>query len=321
MPRHQPVLVIIIPCYNENEVLPQTITRIDGVLLDMISRQLISSTSYACYVDDGSRDRTWQHIQLAAATNTRVKGVKLSRNFGHQYALIAGLELNKEVADITISIDADLQDDIEVMYPMIDKYKSGAEIVYGVRDDRTTDTFFKRQTAIGFYKIMKYMGVETVVNHADYRLMSRQALKAFESFQEKNMYIRGIIPLLGFKVDYVYYARTERMAGHSKYNLFKMLSLAWTGVSSLSIKPLRFVTFCGFVVFFCSILMSVYALYSYFYIDTVQGWTSTVLPIYFLGGIQLLCIGLVGEYVANIYREVKQRPRYIIELITPDLES
>lgn len=307
-----PSLAIVIPCYNEEEVLPETIKRLTLLLQEMIAQQFIAQGSYVLFVDDGSRDNTWQQIENITKSNSFFKGLKLSRNFGHQHALLAGLHY-ADKTEIVVSIDADLQDDLAAIKEMVIRYKAGAEIVYGVRDDRGTDTFFKRNTALLFYKALSYMGVESVYNHADFRLMSQKALTAFKEFGEHNIYLRGMVPMVGFRSDNVYYKRDKRFAGESKYNLKKMLALAWNGVSSLSIQPLRFVTFCGFMVFIITVLLSIYALWSYLFYETSHGWTSTVLPIYFLGGVQLLCIGLLGEYIAKIYKEVKQRPRFIIE--------
>lgn len=307
-----PSLAIVIPCYNEQEVLPETSSRLITLMQSFREQNLVDEGSYILLVDDGSKDNTWEQIATLSHTHPEFRGLKLSRNFGHQHALLAGLHQASDVT-ITVSVDADLQDDLEAIREMIRKYNGGAEIVYGVRDDRGSDSVFKRSSALLFYKMLSWMGVESVYNHADFRLMSQVALEAFRQFGESNVYLRGMVPMLGFSSDTVYYKRTERFAGSSKYNLKKMLSLAWNGVSSLSIQPLRFVTFCGFSIFSISIVLSLYALYSYFFLKTTMGWTSTVLPIYFLGGIQLLCIGLLGEYVAKIYKEVKQRPKYIIE--------
>ena len=305
-------LAIVIPCYNEEEVLGETTQRLNQLLLSLIDNKKISNESYVMYVDDGSTDKTWSLISETYKLNKLFKGLKLSRNFGHQNALLAGL-YHIDNFDVSISIDADLQDDLDAIPQMIDKYIEGNEIVYGVRDDRSTDTFFKRESALFFYKLMEKMGVESVYNHADYRLISYKALEAFKQFGESNLYLRGMVPLVGFKSDKVYYKRGARFAGSSKYNLKKMLSFAWNGISSLSIKPLSFVTFCGFSIFILSILLSLYVLITYLVKSTVAGWASTVLPIYFLGGIQLLCIGLLGEYIAKIYNEIKQRPRFIID--------
>ena len=307
-----PSLAIVIPCYNEQEVLPETSSRLIALMQSYREQNLVTGDSYILLVDDGSKDNTWEQIEALSRTHPEFRGLKLSRNFGHQHALLAGLHQANDVT-ITVSVDADLQDDLNAIREMILKYQQGAEIVYGVRDDRGSDSVFKRSSALLFYKILSWMGVESVYNHADFRLMSQVTLDAFRQFGESNIYLRGMVPMLGYNSDTVYYKRTERFAGTSKYNLKKMLSLAWNGISSLSILPLRFVTFCGFSIFSISILLSLYALYSYLFQETTMGWTSTVLPIYFLGGIQLLCIGLLGEYVAKIYKEVKQRPKYIIE--------
>lgn len=307
-----PSLAIVIPCYNEQEVLPETSSRLISLMQSYREQNLVTGDSYILLVDDGSKDNTWEQIETLSRTHPEFRGLKLSRNFGHQHALLAGLHQANDVT-ITVSVDADLQDDLNAIREMILKYQQGAEIVYGVRDDRGSDSVFKRSSALLFYKMLSWMGVESVYNHADFRLMSQVTLDAFRQFGESNIYLRGMVPMLGYTSDTVYYKRTERFAGTSKYNLKKMLSLAWNGISSLSIQPLRFVTFCGFSIFSISILLSLYALYSYLFQETTMGWTSTVLPIYFLGGIQLLCIGLLGEYVAKIYKEVKQRPKYIIE--------
>jgi len=305
-------LAIIVPCYNEEEVLPDTSEQMIRLLNDFMDKNLISPESYILFVDDGSRDNTWLLIEQYYNNSKNIKGLKLSRNFGHQNALLAGM-FNAGDADVLISIDADLQDDLLAMEEMLLKYKEGYEIVYGVRDDRSSDSYFKRSTAMGFYKLLSKMGVKSVYNHADYRLMSRRAMDTFKDFGEANLYLRGMIPLLGFKQTSVYYKRRKRYAGESKYPFSKMFSFAWNGITSLSIQPLHFVTFCGFVVFFLSIGLTIFALISYFMFKTAPGWASTVIPIYFLGGVQLLCIGLIGEYVAKIYKEVKHRPRFIIE--------
>lgn len=305
-------LAVIIPCYNEEEVFPETIRQISALLKRLITGRKIAEESYVLFVDDGSKDETWFLIEQAFKENKLVKGLKLSRNFGHQNALLAGLFQADDV-EVLISVDADLQDDLNAMEEMLAKYAEGYDVVYGVRDDRSTDSAFKRSTALGFYKLLSLMGVESVYNHADYRLLSKRALLAFKDFGEANLYLRGMIPMIGFKQTSVYYKRSKRFAGISKYPFSKMLSFAWNGITSLSIKPLHFVTFCGFFVFILSIALTLFAIISYFLYQTAPGWASTVIPIYFLGGIQLLCIGLIGEYVAKIYKEVKQRPRFIIE--------
>lgn len=309
-----PSLAIAIPCYNEEDVLQETIKRLEALLEELINQKKIAASSYVLFIDDGSKDKTWTIIENLAQQHTYFRGIKLSRNFGHQHALLAGLYQAVDT-EVVVSIDADLQDDLNAIKAMLEKYQEGAEIVYGVRDERGTDTYFKRNSALAFYKLLALMGVESVYNHADFRLMSQSALIEFRKFSESNIYLRGMVPMLGFKTDKVLYNRDKRFAGESKYNIKKMLALAWRGMSSLSIRPLRFVTFCGFAVFFLSIIMTCYVLYTYFFLNTTHGWASTVLPMYFLGGIQLLCIGLIGEYIANIYKEVKGRPRFIIEKI------
>lgn len=310
-------LAIVSPCFNEEAVLPETIKRIKEFLNCLVDEHKITSDSYLLLVDDGSKDATWRIIVTAHQKDSRIKGLKLSRNFGHQHALLAGL-YHVDDADVTVSIDADLQNDIATISSMLDRYKQGNEVVLAVRNDRNTDSFLKKWTALTFYRILAFMGVESVRNHADFRLMSRKALQAFKDFKEVNLYLRGMMPLIGFQQTTVKYDVAERYAGISKYNFRKMLSFAWSGISSLSVKPLHFVTACGFLVFFISIVLSGYVLVVYFLNKTVAGWASTVIPIYFLGGIQLLCIGLIGEYVAKIYQEVKQRPRFIIEEFLKD---
>lgn len=305
-------LAIIIPCYNEEKVLPETFRQVFEVGNNLIAKGIIASDSYVLFVDDGSKDKTWPIIEQFHEESKFSRGLKLSRNFGHQNALLAGL-FYADDADILISIDADLQDDLNAMEAMLQKYAEGYDIVYGVRDDRSTDSVFKRGTAVGFYKLLSIMGVESVYNHSDYRLMSQRALSAFKEFGEVNLYLRGMVPLLGFKQTSVFYKRGKRFAGESKYPFSKMVSFAWNGITSLSVTPLHFVTFCGFAVFFLSIGLTVYAIFAHYFFKTVPGWASTVIPIYFLGGVQLLCIGLLGEYIAKIYKEVKQRPRFIIE--------
>lgn len=304
-------LAIVVPCYNEEAVLPETSRRLGFLLEEMINAGSIRPDSYILFTDDGSRDATWAIIEQLSAENQMFQGLRLSRNFGHQHALLAGLH-HAAGADAIISIDADLQDDPNAIPQMVAQYHGGYDVVYGVRDNRDTDTRFKRQTALLFYKLLHRMGVESVYNHADYRLLSRRALAALLKFKEVNLYLRGIIPMLGFKNTVVYYQRQERFAGTSKYNLRKMLSFAWNGVSSLSIRPLRFVTFCGFAIFFLTLTFTGYALFAYFSGQAVPGWASTVIPIYFLGGVQLLCIGLLGEYLGKIFKEIKGRPRFIV---------
>lgn len=306
-------LYLAVPCYNEQEVLPDTTKKLTCKLQTLIDNNRISADSRIMYIDDGSKDKTWRIIEQLHSENELVCGLKMSRNRGHQNTLYGGLMVAKEYADAVISIDADLQDDINAIDEMLTKYENGCEIVYGVRDKRETDTFFKRFTAEGFYKILKFMGAEVVFNHADYRLMSKRAIKEFENFGEVNLFLRGMVPMLGFKSDTVSYERKERLAGKSKYPLKKMLSLAWEGVTSLSIKPIRFITALGALVFIVSIIMLIYSLVSHFVGNTTLGWTSLIVSIWALGGLQLLAIGVIGEYLGKIYLESKHRPRFIVE--------
>lgn len=306
-------LAIVVPCYNEEEMLPLTTKELTGVLSDLITKQKIAPDSYILYVDDGSKDSTWELIRKFHEEEKKVFGLKLAGNVGHQNALTAGMLNAMEHADIMISIDADLQDDTAVMEEMVDKFHEGKDIVYGVRNDRKKDSFFKRTTAQMFYKVMAAFGVKTVYNHADYRLMSKRALQEFSKYQEINLYLRGVMPLIGYETDCVYYERKERVAGESKYPLKKMLALAWNGITSFSVKPIDFITaFGGFLIFLC-VIAAVYALVSYCNGHTVPGWTSLILSIWFLGGMQLVAIGMIGQYIGKIYIEVKHRPRYNVE--------
>lgn len=305
-------LYIVVPCYNEQEVLQETTSRLTKKLKSMIDSGLIDEKSRIMYVDDGSRDLTWEIIDKLHNDNPYVLGVKLARNKGHQNALLAGLMTAKESCDFTISMDADLQDDIEVLPRFVEAYNKGCDIVYGVRNKREKDSFFKRTTAQGFYSFMKRLGVDVVYNHADYRLMSRRALDALSEYREVNLFLRGIVPLLGYKTDTVYYDRSERFAGESKYPLKKMLAFALDGITSFSIKPMRIISFLGAVVSLLSIFGLIYALISY-WLGAVQGWTAIIASIWLLGGIQMLCLGVIGEYIGKIYSEVKSRPRYNIE--------
>lgn len=306
-------LAIVVPCYNEEEMLPVTTKELSRVLDDLIMKNKIAPNSYILYVDDGSKDATWSLIEEHHNKNEKVYGLKLAGNVGHQYALTAGMLQAMENSDIMISIDADLQDDTNVMESMVDKFHEGCDIVYGVRNDRKKDSFFKRTTAQGFYKVMALFGVKTIYNHADYRLMSKRALAQFSRYEEVNLYLRGIMPLIGYKTDAVYYERKERTAGESKYPLKKMLALAWNGITSFSVKPIDFITGLGVVLIFCSILAAIYALISYGTGRVVPGWTSLILSIWFIGGVQLLAIGIIGQYIGKIYMEVKNRPRYNVE--------
>ena len=305
-------LAIVVPCYNEEEVLPETNRRLLGLLSKLHQDGLTSSDSSVHYVDDGSKDATWPLIESLAAADARVHGFKLSRNRGHQQALLAGL-LAVE-GDAMVSIDADLQDDVSVIEAMVREHIAGAEVVYGVRDSRQTDTAFKRNTALMYYGLMKKMGVDLVHNHADFRLLGRRAVEALRQYGEVNMFLRGIVPLIGYRAATVMYNRAERFAGVSKYPLRKMLTFAIEGITSFSIVPLRLITLLGFLVSAFSFLMILFVLYRTLIVNAaVPGWASSVVPIYFLGGIQLLSIGILGEYVAKIYLETKQRPRFFIE--------
>ena len=313
-----PRLFIVIPCYNEEAVLPITAPLFRDKLLSLSQQGKISPDSRVLFVNDGSKDNTWNLICQLAKEDEHYMGICLSRNRGHQNALLAGLMEAKDKCDITISIDCDGQDDINAMDAMVDEYLSGAEIVYGVRSKRDTDTFFKRFTAESFYKVMKWMGADTVFNHADYRLVSSRALKEFANFREVNIFLRGMFPLVGFKSTCVYYERHERIAGESHYPLKKMLALAFDGITSLSIKPIRIITGLGVFISLAAFALIIYALVSYFTGNVVSGWASSLIVTCFLGGIQLICLGVIGEYVGKIYMETKARPRFIISQRTED---
>ncbi len=308
-----PVLYIVIPCYNEEEVLPLTAPQFLKQLTDMMSAGLISDKSRILFVNDGSRDTTWEVISSLSASDARYKGICLSRNRGHQNALLAGLhEALEQGADITVSIDCDGQDDITAMSRMVEEYHKGSEIVYGVRSSRDTDKFMKRFTARSYYKLLKVMGADVVYDHADYRLVSAKVLREFENFTEVNIYLRGMFPLVGFKSTSVYYERKEREAGKSHYPLSKMLSLAFDGITSLSIKPIRIITGIGGFVALFSFIFIIYSFVGFFTGNTVPGWASTSSIICFLCGVQLLSLGVIGEYIGKIYLETKRRPRFII---------
>lgn len=307
------ILYLVIPCYNEEEVLPETVKRLTEKMNGMISEELISEKSRITLVNDGSKDRTWEIIEEMHRENPLVCGVKLSRNKGHQNALLAGLMTVKEHCDMAISLDADLQDDIDAIDRFVEKYYEGCDVVYGVRSSRDTDTFFKKTTAQGFYKVMKLLGVDIVYNHADYRLMSRRALDELEHFKEVNLFLRGIVPLIGFRSDTVEYERHERFAGESKYPLKKMLAFAFDGITSFSIKPIRMISTLGAIIFGVSLLMLLYFLIIYFLGKTVAGWATIVISIWAIGGLQLLAIGIIGEYIGKIYLETKGRPKFIVE--------
>lgn len=306
-------LYLAIPCYNEEEVLPDTSRRLKEKFGELINKGKISSDSRIVFIDDGSRDKTWSIIKSLHESDSIFSGIKLSCNRGHQNALLCGLMTLKEHADAVISIDADLQDDINVFDDMLEKYENGCDVVYGVRSKRETDTFFKRFTAEAFYKILNSMGAKVVFNHADFRLMSKRALDYLAEYKETNIFLRGLVPMIGFKSDVVKYERSERLAGESKYPLRKMLALAWEGITSLSIQPIRLVMGTGVIVFALSILMLIYFLFRYFTGATVAGWASLAVSIWAIGGLQLLAIGIVGEYIGKIYLETKRRPRYIVE--------
>lgn len=313
----KPILYIIIPCYNEEEVLPKTLPMFENKLFSLIERQEISSDSKLLFVNDGSRDKTWKLIK-EYSQKPHIEGIAQSRNRGHQNAVLAGMMLAKKYADIIISIDCDGQDDINAMDGMISDYKAGYEIVYGVRSSREKDNFFKRFTAESFYKLLKAFGVEVVFNHADYRLMSKKALEAFADFSEVNLFLRGLVPLIGFKTSTVEYVREKRLAGESKYPLKKMLALAIDGITSLSIKPLRMITSLGFFTSLLSFIAIIWIVVSHIASKTVPGWASLASIVCFLGGIQLLSIGIIGEYIGKNYLESKRRPRYIISESTLD---
>lgn len=307
------ILYIVVPCYNEEEVLCETNKRLHIKLDDLISRDMISPDSRVMYVNDGSKDKTWDIICDLYQEDKYAVGINLSKNRGHQNALLAGLMEAKEHADMVISMDADLQDDIDVVDGFIEEYNNGSDIVYGVRKNRKKDTVFKRSTALMFYKLMNKLGVDMVYNHADYRLMSKRALDELENFNEVNLFLRGIIPMLGFKTSVVEYDRGERFAGESKYPLRKMIQFAIEGITSCSVRPIRLIAVMGMLIALLSVVMLIYTIVGYFRGGTIDGWASMIVVICFLGGFQIFSIGIVGEYVGKIYLEAKGRPRYIIE--------
>ncbi|MEG2295908.1 MAG: glycosyltransferase family 2 protein [Oscillospiraceae bacterium] len=306
-------LYLVVPCYNEEDVLPKTATLLLEKIKNLIDSDSIAHTSRIMFVDDGSKDATWKIIQHLCLQSPHIVGIKLSRNKGHQNALLAGLLTAKESADILISLDADLQDDIDAIGDFIGEYKKGFEIVYGVRSKRDTDTFFKKMSAQGFYTIMNQFGVEIVCNHADYRLMSKRVVECLENFSEVNLFLRGIVPLLGFRTTQVFYERGKRFAGESKYPLKKMVSFALDGITSFSIKPIRMILWIGAIIFLMSLFILFASLFQKVFGYTVRGWTTLIVSIWMIGGIQLLCIGIIGEYIGKIYSETKSRPRYFIE--------
>ncbi len=308
----QDILYVVIPCYNEEEVLEETTRQLKEKMKDLITTKKISDKSRVMYVNDGSRDKTWNIIEKIHRKEKLFTGISLSRNRGHQNALLAGLMTAKNYADVVISMDADLQDDINAMDEMLDKYYQGNDIVYGVRSSRKKDTWFKRTTAEGFYKFMNKMGVDVVYNHADYRLTSKRVLDYLENYKEVNLFLRGIFPLIGFSSDIVYYERNERFAGESKYPLKKMLSFAWDGITSFSIRPIKLVLNLGIFIFAISILILIYCLIVKLFGYTVDGWTFIMCSIWIVAGLEMLSLGIIGEYVGKIYSETKARPRYII---------
>lgn len=317
----KPILYVVVPCFNEQEVLPKTSIIFENKMKQLQHENKISDLSKILFVDDGSKDNTWGIIQKLAAEKEIFEGISLSRNRGHQNALLAGLMVAKQYADITISIDCDGQDDINAMDLMVDAYIDGCDVVYGVRSDRQTDSFFKRFTAEGFYRIMKCMGAQVVFNHADYRLLSKQVLMELEKFKEVNIFLRGMIPLVGFKSTCVYYERKERIAGKSHYPLKKMLALAIDGITSLSVKPIRIITGLGLFVSFIGMIGIIWTMVGVIRGATIAGWGSLMCIVCFMSGIQLLCSGVIGEYVGKIYLETKGRPKYIIEKSTVNIEN
>ena len=309
----KPILGLVIPCYNEQEVLNDTLSQLKPIVNEMIDNGLICESSKIFCVDDGSKDTTWSIIDAASKADSMICGVKLAGNVGHQNALMAGLTVAVEECDVMISIDADLQDDTAVISQMVEKYNAGADIVYGVRQSRQTDTFFKKNSALMFYKMMNSLGTKTIYNHADYRLMSKRAVRKLLSFRERTLFIRGIVPTIGFKTDIVYYDRHARMAGESKYPLKKMISFAVDGITSFSIRPIRLIFLIGIIMLLATVTVSLYVLISYFAGETLRGWTSMMLSLWFIGSLILISLGIIGEYIGKIYIEVKDRPRFFIE--------
>ena len=312
------ILYIVVPCYNEEEVLPETSRRLKEKLEALMAAGTISRESRVLFVNDGSKDKTWQLIEELHQSSPIFSGVDLSRNRGHQNALLAGLMTAKERCDMAISMDADLQDDIDAVDAMVEQYYAGCDIVYGVRSSRKKDTFFKRFTAEGFYRLMNSMGAETVFNHADYRLMSRRALEGLAQFKEVNLFLRGIVPMIGYRTGTVEYERGERFAGESKYPLKKMLSFAMEGITSLSVKPIRMITGLGFLVFLVSIAMLIYSIVRWAMGETILGWASLICSVWAIGGLILLSLGVIGEYIGKVYLETKERPRFLIREVLED---
>ncbi|MGM0879195.1 MAG: glycosyltransferase family 2 protein [Bacillota bacterium] len=315
----EPILTIVVPCYNEEDVLTETIFQLNESLNNLIVEKLISYQSKILFVDDGSKDKTWSIIYKESLNNKKVHGLKLARNVGHQNALLAGLVTAKDTSDCIVSIDADLQDDVNIIREFILKFNEGFDIVYGVRGKRDTDGVFKRTTAEAFYKLMQKLGVNLIYNHADYRLMSKRAIGELERFEEVNLFLRGIVPLIGFPSTSVYYDRKERFAGDTKYPFKKMISFAFEGITSFSVTPIRFVLLLGFLSFFTSLLFGSYFITLKFIGNTETGWTSLITSIWLIGGLQLIAIGLIGEYIGKIYKESKRRPKYIVDIDTLSL--
>ena len=315
-------LAIVVPCYNEEKVICESAKRLTHILHHLIESKKIAENSFILFVNDGSKDKTWPMIEELFAADKHIFGLSLALNRGHQNALLAGLMCAKDICDAAISIDADLQDDVNCIESMVDAHLAGFDIVYGVRSSRKSDTFFKRTTALAFYRLMSWLGAKSVYNHADYRLMSRRALQHLALYPERNLFLRGIIPTIGYKSTCVYYERHERFAGESKYPLRKMINFAIEGFTSFSIKPIRFISSMGFLILFITLIMAIYTLVSFFMGDTVEGWASLMLSLWFLGSVLLIAIGIIGEYIGKIYIEVKQRPRYTIDtFLTHDHEE
>lgn len=315
MENRKTVLSIVVPCYNEQEVIDETAKQLSVVLNDLIKDGSVSSKSFILFVNDGSKDETWEKISVLHKSNPLVCGVNLAKNTGHQNALMAGLFTAKSISDVMVTIDADLQDDITAIKGMITEYFNGNEVIYGVRSSRKKDTFFKKFTAQLFYKFMSFLGVQTVYNHADYRMMSKRAVEYLFEFRERNLFLRGIVPLIGFKSSTVYYERHERFAGETKYPFSKMLNFAIDGVTSFSVKPLRIIFIVGFLFLFLTIIAGIYVLYQYFNHNVVSGWSSLILSLWFIGSIVIISLGIIGEYIGKIYTEVKGRPRFNIESV------
>ena len=315
MVNKETVLSVVVPCYNEQEVIDESAKQLSIVLNDLIKDGSVSSKSFVLFVNDGSKDATWNKISALHKSNPLVCGVNLAKNTGHQNALMAGLQTAKSLSDVMVTIDADLQDDVSAIKSMIAEYFQGSEVIYGVRSSRKKDTFFKKYTALLFYKLMSFLGAQTVYNHADYRMMSRKAVECLFEFSERNLFLRGIVPLIGFSSSTVYYERKERFAGETKYPFNKMLNFAVEGVTSFSVKPLRIIFLVGFFFFFLTIITGIYILVQYFNNNVVSGWSSLILSIWLIGSIIIISLGIIGEYIGKIYTEVKNRPRFNIESV------